>query len=290
MFIELVFQGLVLGLLYTLMALGFSLLFSILQVINFAHGTLFMSGAILATTLIAGAGLPFLPAVAIAVIGGGVLAVVVEWAGIAPIRKRKMPKWMGMISTFALALTIDNLAHRLFGTHTRPFQPPVELQTYSIMGVQATNLQITVLAIAVIAILALFIFVRYTWLGLGFRAIAEDEAVAGLMGVNVQRSVRIAFFVAGTLAAVAGILSGMYFNMVDVSMGGMAGLKGFVATVVGGLGNTTGAVLGGLLLGFVEVMGMGYIGSSVKDIIAFVVLMVALLVRPTGLLGRGATQ
>ena len=288
MLIQQLFNGLMLGGLYALLAVGFSFLFGVLRLINFAYGSVFMLGAYVTTVLLAGARLPFILAVPIGMAAAGVVGVIVERFSVAPLRKQKLPYWYGMITTFAMALIIENLAYRLFGTNYRPFPSPFEIRVYTLLGATVTNLQIATLVMALALMGLLLAFTQYTWLGRAFRAVAQDPSTASLMGVDVNSTVALAFLVSGALAGAAGTLVARYRNIVAVNMGLGVGLKGFIASALGGVGSIAGAALGGFILGMVEAMSAAYISSNVKDIVSFIVLILVLLWRPNGLLGRQA--
>jgi branched-chain amino acid transport system permease protein len=286
MFTQQLANGLMLGGFYALLAVSFSLLFSILRIINFAHGSVFMVGAYITTILLDSLGVPFVAAVGGGMVAAGLIDIVVERIAVAPLRRRKLPRWYGMITTFAAALIIENLAYRLFGTNYRVFPSPFEVRSYTVLGATVTNLQVVTLVAALALMGLLVLFVRYTWVGRAFRAVAQDADTASLMSVNVNAIVPLAFFVSGSIAGAAGTLVGMYRNLVAVNMGLGVGLKGFISSVLGGVGSIPGAALGGFILGMVEALTAAYISANVKDIVSFLVLILVLLWRPTGLLGK----
>jgi branched-chain amino acid transport system permease protein len=286
MFTQQLFNGLMLGGFIALLAVGFSLLFSILRIINFSHGSVFMVGAYVTTILVDDLKVPFLLAMLGGMVAAGLLDVVVERVAVAPLRTRGLPRWYGMITTFAMALIIENLAYRVFGTTYRVFPSPIEVQSYTVLGATVTNLQVLTLASAIVLMILLVVFVRFTWIGRAFRAVAQDADTASLMGVNANLVVPLAFFVSGCLAGAAGTLVGMYRNLVAVNMGLGVGLKGFVSSVLGGVGSIPGAALGGFILGVAEALTAAYVSANVKGIVAFIVLIIVLTWRPTGILGR----
>jgi branched-chain amino acid transport system permease protein len=246
----------------------------------------FMLGAYATTLLLDGAGVPFGLAAVIGIVTAGAGGLVVERFSVAPLRKRQMPYWYGMITTFAMALIFENLAYRVFGTNYRPFSSPFRSVTLTLFGATVTNLQVATLVVALALMGLLVAFTRYTWLGRAFRAVAQDPGTASLMGVNVDFVVALGFFISGSIAGAAGILVAIYRNLVAVNMGLGVGLKGFTASVLGGVGSIAGAALGGFVLGMAEALTAAYISTNVKDIVSFVVLILVLLWRPTGLLGK----
>lgn len=286
MFFQQLVNGLSLGALYALIAVGFALLFSILDIINFAHGSLFMVAAYVAALLLVNTRVPFVLAILIAILSSGLLGILVERMTVNPLRQRNLPMWFTLITTFAAALIIENLGYRIFGTDYGSFPSPFSSHTFLIFGAKITNFQVFTAIAALILMVLVAVFVRYTWIGRAFRAVAQDAPTASLMGVNVSLIVAMAFFLSGGLGGAAGVLAGIYYNLVAVNMGIMAGLKGFVASVMGGMGSIAGAALGGFVLGLAEVLASAYISSDAKDIVAFLLLMAILFLRPSGLLGR----
>jgi branched-chain amino acid transport system permease protein len=279
-------NGIMLGGLYALLAVGFAVVFSLLRVINFGYGAVFMVGAYITAITYETSGAPFLLAVVIGAIVAGMLNIVVERLGVAPLRRGNQPTWYAMITTFALALIIENVSYRIFGTDYRAFASPFGVRTYSFLGATATNLQFLVLLCAVILMGLLVIFVRFTWMGRAFRAVAQDSSTASLMGVNVDLVVALGFFISGVLAGLAGVLVAMYQGLISVNMGLGVGLRGFIGSLLGGMGSIPGAMLGGLILGLVEALSVAFISANVKGVVSFVVLILVLLWRPNGLLGK----
>lgn len=279
-------NGLILGTTYALIALGYTMVYGILGLINFAHGEIYMSGAFLGLLFTTGLKLPFLLAFPLATGGAAVLGVIVERVAYRPLRNS--PRLSALISAIGVSIFLQNLALTVAGPATRPFPRPFGIRVLTLpAGLSISSLQLFIISVAVLLMLGLDLLIRRTAIGRAMRATAQDLETARLMGINVDRVIALTFAIGSALGAAAGILIGLYFNSVDPLMGFQPGLKGFVAAVLGGIGNIPGAMLGGLLLGFAEVLGAVYF-SQYRDAIAFAILIFILLVRPTGILGSTA--
>lgn len=282
-------NGITVGGLYALIAIGFSLVFSILDIINFAHGSLYMIGAAAAVVLYSSLGWPFWAAFLGGLIAAAIAGAATEKLAAAPLRARRAPHIAFLISTLGMQLVFDNAGLLVFGARTRPFPSPFPERTFEVLGVRFTLLEVIILAVTAGLLLVLELFLTRTRTGKAIRATAQNQMAAGLMGVNVDRIMWVTFAISGVLGAAAGILVGVFYNSVYASMGFSAGLKGFTAAVLGGMGSLTGSVLGGLLLGIFENLGITIFGSGLRDITAFAILILVLVIKPSGLLGR-ATQ
>lgn len=288
--LQTIVNGITVGGLYALIAIGFSLVFSILDIINFAHGSFYMVGAVAALVLHASFGVPFWLSFAGGLAAAAAVGVLTEWLSCRPLRRRGAPHIAFLLSTLGMQLALDNGALLLFGARTRPFPPPVPDRTFMLMGVRFTLFDLVVLLTTVGLLVALELFLRRTRTGKAIRATAQNPMAAGLMGVDVDAINSITFAVSAALGAASGVLVGIYYNSVYASMGFLAGLKGFVAAVLGGMGSLTGAVLGGLLLGIFENAGTAVLGAGWRDIIAFTILILVLIARPSGLLGSSTGE
>jgi branched-chain amino acid transport system permease protein len=294
-------NGLTLGAVYALIALGYSMVYGVLQLLNFAHGEVYMIGAFVGygvlTALTSQAG-PLLPAwliIALMLVAAmlvcGVLGVLIEWFAYRPLRAA--PRIAPLISALGVSFFLQSAVQLTLSANFRTMRtelvlPPRLGIDIGTARVSAVRLLVIVGALALMA--ALTVLVRRTRLGRAMRAVAIDREAAGMMGVNVDRVIVTTFFIGSALAGAAGVLVGLAFTSVWHYMGFAAGLKGFTAAVLGGIGNIPGAMLGGLLLGLTESLAVGFISPTYKDLIAFVVLIVVLLVRPTGLLGARVQQ
>jgi branched-chain amino acid transport system permease protein len=294
-------NGLTLGAVYALIALGYSMVYGILQLLNFAHGDVYMIGAFVGfgvlTALAPKSGL-LLPAWAVigvmllaAMLVCGTLGVVIEWFAYRPLRNA--PRIAPLISALGVSFFIQNAVLLTLSASYRVVK--TELLLPPRLGVdlgpaRLSAVRILVIATAILLMIALNMLVRRTRLGRAMRAVAIDREAAAMMGVNVDRVIVMTFFIGSALAGAAGVLVSLAFTQVWHLMGFTAGLKGFTAAVLGGIGNIPGAMLGGLLLGLAENLATGFISSTYKDLITFVVLVLVLLVRPTGLLGARIQQ
>ncbi|HZS32111.1 MAG TPA: branched-chain amino acid ABC transporter permease [Methylomirabilota bacterium] len=274
-----------LGSLYALIAIGLAITFSILDVVNFAQGSLVMWGAYLGAAFAVGLGLGLWVPLLAAMLLVGLLGVALERGSLQPLRRRRAPPIAALLATLGSATILDHLILIVFGPDTRPFPSPFPVRMVEVAGAQVSTLEVTITAIALALLAGLQAMLRRTRLGLAMRAIAQDGRVAGLMGIDTDRVVALAFGIGAAVGGVGGVLTGIYYNSVDVGMGYSAGLKGFTAMVIGGMGSLPGAILGGYLLGAAETAATAVFWSGYRDIIAFGLLIVVLIVRPAGLLG-----
>jgi len=298
-FLQQILNGLVLGSLYALVALGYTMVYGILELINFAHGEVVMLGAMVALAVLgvlAGSGLPtpvmLALAVAVAVPVCVVTGFLIERVAYRPLRGA--PRLAPLITAIGMSIVLQNLAMIIWGRQYISFPPVIDIEIYDLAGATLTNVQVAIIVVAALIMVGLLVLVRRTRLGRAMRATAQNREVAGLMGVDVNRVISATFMIGSALAAVAGFLVSAYYGLGHYGMGFMLGLKAFTAAVLGGIGNIPGAMLGGLLLGVIESLGAGYIGdltngflgSHYQDIFAFLVLILVLVLRPSGLLGE----
>jgi branched-chain amino acid transport system permease protein len=298
-FLQQVINGLVLGSVYALVALGYTMVYGILGLINFAHGDVVMVGALTALTVLKlalGAGAPvalaLLVATAVAVCVCAGLGVAIDRVAYRPLRRA--PKLAPLITAIGVSIVIEYLAAMLWGKQYQALPPVIEASTWSIGGAAITDLQVLIVVLAVVLMAALLWLIQATPLGVAMRATEQNAAVAGLMGIDTDRVIRLTFLIGSALGAVAGIMVLLYYGVAHYFMGFMLGLKAFTAAVLGGIGSVPGAMLGGLLLGLIESLASGYIGdltggvlgSNYRDVFAFIVLIAVLVLRPAGLLGR----
>ncbi len=294
-------NGLTLGAVYALIALGYSMVYGILQLLNFAHGDVYMIGAFVGygvlTVLAPRSGLllpvwAIIPAMLLAaMLLSGLLGVLIEWFAYRPLRNA--PRIAPLISALGMSFFLQNAVLLTLSASFRTVRTEVLLPPrlgIDLGPARISAVRILVIATAIVLMVALDYLVRRTRLGRAMRAVAIDREAAAMMGVDVDRVIVMAFFIGSALAGAAGVLVGLAFTQVWHLMGFTAGLKGFTAAVVGGIGNIPGAMLGGLLLGLAESLAVGFISPTYKDLIAFVVLVLVLLVRPTGLLGAKIQQ
>jgi branched-chain amino acid transport system permease protein len=285
MLLQQAINALTLGSLYALIAIGLAITFSILDVVNFAQGSLVMWGAYLGAVFAVGLGLGLWVPMLASMFLVGLLGMALERAALQPLRIRNAPPIAALLATLGAATILDHLILIVFGPDTRAFPSPFPVRMIEVGGAQISTLELTITGIALLLLVGLQAMLRRTRLGLAMRAIAQDSRVAGLMGIDTNRVVALAFGVGAAVGGVGGVLTGIYYNSVDISMGYSAGLKGFSAMVIGGMGSLPGAILGGFLLGTAETAATTIFWSGYRDIVAFSLLIIVLIVRPSGLLG-----
>ncbi len=291
-------NGIAWGSIYALIALGYTMVYGILRFINFAHGDVYMVGAFAAYFLARALGISeahnVSPAVALAVLLGSMLAcallgVIIERSAYRPVRRSS--RLTALITAIGVSLFLENAGLRVFGADPKFFPQLIPPRTLEIIpGVLMTNHQITVLAVSVVLMVGLTLFIQRTRTGKAMRAVAFNRDAAALMGIAVDRIITVTFAIGSALAAAAGVLVGLTNPKIDPLMGIMPGIKAFVAAVLGGIGSVPGAMIGGLLMGVSEYMVVGYVSSTYRDAIAFVILILVLLFRPAGLLGRNVAE
>ncbi len=295
-FLQQLFNGLFLGAIYALIALGYTMVYGILRFINFAHGEVYMVGAYVAYFAASmllplfGAGwLAFLLLLIIAMLACALLGVGIEWTVYRPLRHR--PRLTVLITAIGVSLFLQYGGQSWLGAAPRAFPTLLPKSTVSLGPVQATNLQIVVLVTTLVLMLALRFFVMKTKLGKAMRAVSHNVQAASLMGINNDRVISVTFAVGSALAAAAGVLYAINYPTINPLMGLMPGLKAFVAAVLGGIGNIPGAAVGGLVLGIVETFAGGSpLLSPYRDAIAFGLLVLLLLFKPGGLLGKATVE
>lgn len=288
MFLQQLVNGLTAGSLYALIALGYTMVYGILKIINFAHGDIFMIGAFLGLFLIKQFHLGFITAFLLSMLVTALLGVVVEKIAYRPLRNSI--KLGPLLSALGVSIFLVNFSQLAWGTETRSFPSSFEITTFEVGKLAISNLQVYVLVVSLVLMGGLHFFVHKTKLGVAMRATSYNINYARLMGINTDNIISLTFAIGSALAAAAGILVGLYYDAVYPVMGYTAGLKAFTAAVLGGIGSIPGAVLGGLLLGVVENLGAAYLSMGYRDAIAFGLLIIILLIKPTGLLGKHFQQ
>jgi branched-chain amino acid transport system permease protein len=304
-FVQQLINGITLGSVYAVVALGYTMVYGIIQLINFAHGDVVMIGGMVSYTvltalvssnpnlspllMLAVASLVAIPACML-------LGYTIERAAYRPLRKA--PRLAPLITAIGISIILQHLAMIFFTRNNLSYPQVVELVTYNVTGgaspATITNVQIAIIVVSILMMLGLLYLVHRTKLGIAMRAVSQNQQVAGLMGVDVNKVISFTFVIGAALGAVAGVMWGSYYGIIHYSSGFILGLKAFSAAVLGGIGNLAGAMLGGLLLGIIEALGAGYIGdltggwfgSNYQDVFAFLVLIAVLVFRPSGLLGE----
>lgn len=280
-------NGLVSGSVYALFALGLTLIFGVHHILNLAHGAVFMWGAFVGLYCVTVLDLPFPLVILIAAIAAGVLSIVIDFVAFRPLRRRGASEFAAIITSIGAGMILTNLAQRASDTQVwrYPFGTfPIYL--FEVAGLRITLLQIVIVASVAIILIALIFYLFGTPFGQRIRAVAIDERMAGLLGVNSDAVYLQTFFISGALAGVAGVMIGIAFNSVHFLMGEPYMLRAFVIIVLGGLGSIGGAVIAGLALGVTHTLTVAYISADLSDAIIFSILFLALLVKPSGLFGN----
>jgi branched-chain amino acid transport system permease protein len=297
-----VINGVSLGAMYSLLALGFTMVYGILSLINFAHFNVFMVGSFIAMWILQLTGLigqrtilggfPLVGVLLLALVGtmllSGTIGVIIERLALRPLRG--VPGTAAMITTIGVSYILFNLILLTVGADAQNFPNPMPKIRWEFGGVVLQMREVLVWVVAIILMSGLHFFVRHTKMGKAMQATSQDQEAARMMGVEVDKIVMIAFFLGSALAGAAGLIFGLYYNYTNFTIGYTAGLRAFTAAVLGGIGNIPGAMLGGIIIGLIESLGGQLLAVRWTDVIIFSILVIVLVFRPTGLLGRAAPQ
>jgi len=284
-------NGIFLGSIYALFALGYTLVFGVLDILNLAHQAVFMLCAFIALALVSGLHLNTLVALPVAVAAAGGIGVLLERIAFRPLRGRADSNVSGLISSLAAATLFESIALGIWGPDVSRFPfGSVPDRQLRLGGALVSELQLSIISISVVMMAALTWLVRRTRLGRQIRATAESPLAARILGVNVDRVIAASFFISSALGGAAGVLFGLAFNNLSPDMGRSVELKGLAVIILGGMGSMPGAVIAAYGLGVVEVFTVAQLGSSYRDAVSFAVLFLVLLLRPRGLLGQAATR
>jgi len=302
-FVQQIVNGLVLGSIYALVALGYTMVYGILGLINFAHGDIVMVGALVGLSVfhaLSGSGLP-VPVVLLLAVGAAMLVcmalgVSIERLAYRPLRHA--PRLAPLITAIGVSILLQYSAALVWSKQYIPMPELLSPTRFTVLGAHVTDLQAAIFLLACGVMAGLYWFITKTRVGTAMRATEQNKEVAGLMGIDINRIISLTFLVGSGLAAVAGIMVVLYYGIGHYSMGFILGLKAFTAAVLGGIGNVRGAMLGGMLLGIIESLASGYIGdltggffgSNYRDVFAFLVLVLVLVLRPSGLLGQASGE
>ncbi|MBC8014112.1 MAG: branched-chain amino acid ABC transporter permease [Sporomusaceae bacterium] len=281
-------NGVSLGSIYALIALGYTMVYGIIKLINFAHGDIYMVGAYVAFFATTVLKLSFFPALLLAMITAAVVGVIIERLAYKPLRYA--PRIAVLITAIGVSLLLEYGGILLVSPQPRTFPAIFQADVYTFGNIVVNSQQILILAVALSLMVILTYVVHRTKIGKAMRAVSFDTDAARLMGIDVDRVISITFAIGSSLAAAAGMLVGVYYNSIDPLMGIMPGLKAFVAAVLGGIGVIPGAMLGGILMGIIEALVSGFISSTFRDAAAFAILIIILLFRPAGLLGKNVRE
>jgi branched-chain amino acid transport system permease protein len=294
MFTQQLINGLALGAVYALIALGYTMVYGILQLINFAHGEVYMIGAYLGIIVLGvltawgltaySLPLALLVAVLVSMAFCAVYGAAIERIAYRPLRNAS--KLAPLISAVGMSIILQNVVMLAQGKEYKNLPPQLPSTGFTVFGANVSPAQIFILSASVLLMIVLHLFIAKTRLGKAMRATSQDRVMAGLVGININQVISITFMIGSALAAVAGVMVTLYYGVVHFFMGYLAGIKAFTAAVLGGIGSIPGAMLGGFMLGLIENFGASYISSVYKDAFAFVVLIITLILRPAGLLGE----
>ena len=286
MILQQLLNGLILGSIYALLALGYTMVYGIIRLINFAHGDVYMMGAFLGYFLINTLHLNFFVALLLAMVGTAALGVLIEFLAYRPLRQST--RIAALITGVSFLLEYGMVF--FFGANPRPFPQVIETVRYELGPVSMTNIQLLILGVSILLMVVLQLIVKKTKMGKAMRAVSVDSDAAQLMGINVNRTISFTFALGSALAGAAGVLIALYYNSLDPLMGMTPGLKSFVAAVLGGIGIIPGAALGGFVIGVLETAATALGFSDFRDAIVYGVLILILLVRPSGILGKNVKE
>lgn len=290
-FISYLINGISLGSVYAIIALGYTMVYGIAKMLNFAHGDVIMIGAFTTYTICNTMGLPPVAGVVTAVVICTLLGVCIEKVAYKPLRKASSPLAV-LITAIGVSYLLQNVALLIFGTNTKAFSSVVSMNAIKLADEQITVTGETIVTIisCIIIMAGLMFFIKKTRAGQAMLAVSEDKGAAQLMGINVNGTIALTFAIGSALAAIAGVLLCSAYPSLDPYTGSMPGIKAFVAAVFGGIGSIPGAFIGGILLGIIEIFAKAYISSQMADAIVFAILIVILLIKPTGLFGKNIQE
>ena len=286
--IQTLISGLSLGSIYALIALGYTMVYGIAKMLNFAHGDIIMVGAYAVITSVLTLNLPPVVAILISILVCVVLGVTIEFLAYRPLRQA--PPLSVLITAIGVSYLLQNLALLIFGSEQKATPTIFKLPTIELGGVYIDGITLITLVVTAIIMICLTLFIAKTRMGKAMRAVSEDKGAAELMGISVNRTITITFAIGSALAAVAALFYGMSYIYIRPTTGSMPGIKAFTAAVFGGIGSIPGAMLGGILMGIIEQMSKTYISTLWSDAIVFGVLVLVLVVKPTGLLGKKISE
>ncbi len=281
-------NGVSLGSIYALIALGYTMVYGIIKLINFAHGDIYMVGAYVGYTMIQTVGLSLIPAIIISMLFTAILGVVIEKVAYKPLRGAT--RIATLITAIGVSYLLQNVVMYFMGAERRAFPSAVPNQIFRLGGLTISSQQIIIIVTTIVLMAALQIIVKYTRMGKAMRAVSTDMEAAQLMGINIDNVISFTFILGSALAGAAGVLVGIYYNSIDPLMGVTPGLKAFVAAVFGGIGIIPGAMVGGYLIGVIETMVSAFGGSMFKDAVVYLILIIILIVKPSGIFGKNTKE
>ncbi len=282
--IEQLINGLRTGSIYALIALGYTMVYGIAKMINFAHGDIIMVGAYALYVFVVRLNMPVSGAVLLTIVICALLGITIERIAYKPLRKA--PSLAVLITAIGVSFFLQNAALLIFTANPKPFASIVKIEPIKIGNISIAGITVVTLLVTLVTMIVLTLFINKTKAGSAMRAVSEDKGAAQLMGINVNKTISLTFAIGSALAAIAGILFISQYQSVNPSLGAIPGIKAFVAAVLGGIGSVPGAMLGGIILGIIESISKAYISSELADAIVFGVLILVLLLKPSGLLGK----
>ena len=288
LFFQTLISGLSLGSIYALIALGYTMVYGIAKMLNFAHGDVIMIGAYSVIVSVMSFNLPPVVSVIVSILFCALLGVTIEFLAYKPLRKAS--PLAVLITAIGVSYFLQNIAQLIFGTQQKAFPKIIDLPGIRIGSVEINGITLVTLAVTALIMIALTLFIGKTKVGKAMRAVSEDKEAAALMGISTNRTITVTFAIGSALAAVASIFYGATYTYIKPTTGSMPGIKAFTAAVFGGIGSIPGAMLGGILLGVIEQYSKAYISTTMSDAIVFGVLIIVLLVKPTGLLGKKISE
>ncbi|WP_054678965.1 branched-chain amino acid ABC transporter permease [Lacticaseibacillus sharpeae] len=283
-FMQQLINGLSLGSVYALLALGYTMVYGVIKLINFAHGDVYMLGAFWGYYVIRFWHVNFFIALVSAMVLTAVCGVVIEFLAYRPLRHA--PRITALITAIGVSYFLENIMSYFFGASARNFPQAIKVHSYHIAGISISNVQVLILVVSIVLMIALQLIIKQTKMGKAMRAVAVDPDAAELMGINPNHVISFTFAIGSALAGAGGVLIGLYYNSIDPLMGMVPGIKAFVAAVVGGIGSIPGASIGGFLIGILETMVQAIGLSAYKDAAVYIVLIIILLVLPSGIFGK----
>ncbi|MNO76452.1 High-affinity branched-chain amino acid transport system permease protein LivH [compost metagenome] len=283
-----IINGLALGSVYALLAIGYTMVYGIIKLINFAHGDIYMIGAFAGFYASANLGLSLVPTLVVSMVAAALLGVIIEKIAYKPLRNS--PRIALLITAIGMSLLLEHGMRFLVGPNPKPFPDLFPVGTVDIGPLHINGKILLMLGVSALLVLLLQYIIYKTKVGKAMRAASQDMEAASLMGINVNTVISLTFAIGSALAGIAGVLVAITYPTIDPYMGMMPGLKAFVAAVLGGIGSIPGALLGGILMGSIETLTKAYISTSLSDVVAFSLLIIILLVKPTGLLGEKTNE
>lgn len=287
MFLQQLINGLTIGSVYALVAIGYTMVFGVLKLVNFANGSVYMFGGyITLMTYLAMRG-HFWLCMIFGIVGCGLTGWALDFFGLRVLRKHNAPRLAGLITTMGISMIIDNVILIFFGSETKPYPNVFDFGRVNIGSFSIGSNQIIIMGVAIILMILLSVLTYGTKIGKAMRCVSQNPDAARLMGINVNGIISLTFMLSSALAGVAGVLVGMYYQTIDIYAGFSVGMKTMASAVLGGVGVLPGAMVGGLIIGVVESLGASYISSGYRNAFAFIILIVIILVKPNGIFGKG---